>query len=121
MWNETIFINFIEDAFMKRRQTAFSREPVLILFDSCGTHVRFIELENEKHKYAKHNIHFMLVPQIRPDCCNLKMSHLIEVSNNVILQIMINILRMRFKMIVPICGQGLEILVFGFQVNSQMG
>ena len=64
MWNETILINFIEGAIMKRRQTAFSREPVLILFDSYGTHVKFVELENEKLKYAKHNIHFML---IQPD------------------------------------------------------
>jgi len=62
MWNETILINFIADAIMTRRQSAFGREPVLVLCDSYGTHVKFVELEKEKKKYAKHNIHFMLIP-----------------------------------------------------------
>jgi len=62
MWNERILINFITDAIMTRRQSAFDREPVLILFDSYGTHVKFVESEKEIQKYAKYNIHFMLIP-----------------------------------------------------------
>lgn len=58
MWNDEILMKTI-DHIVKKCQTPF-REPVLVLLDSYGTHIKFVKLKEEA--YARKNIFFKIIP-----------------------------------------------------------
>ncbi|GBG77382.1 hypothetical protein CBR_g23713 [Chara braunii] len=58
MWSTDTIISFINDTIASRKETAFGRQPVLLIIDSYGPHVKAVESERLK----KMNIHVCIVP-----------------------------------------------------------
>lgn len=58
MWNDTILTKMI-DFIVKKCQSPF-RESTLILLDSNGTHINFVERKAES--FARKNIFFLIIP-----------------------------------------------------------
>ena len=59
MWNETVLKRVVDEVIVKKCQTCF-QEPVLIILDSYGTHVKFVN--GHKEAYERRNIHFSIIP-----------------------------------------------------------
>ena len=59
MFNEFCLKRIIDECIIKKIQTVF-RESVLILLDSYGTHVKFVEANRET--YSRRNVYFAIVP-----------------------------------------------------------
>jgi hypothetical protein len=64
MWYDEIFIQHARDTLLSRRQTSFSKEPVLYIIDSYGVHIKAF---NSKI-LSTHNIFILIVP---PNLTNL--------------------------------------------------
>ena len=60
MWNCDILDRLIKKVLLKKVQTVF-KEPVLILLDSYGTHVKYVN--DFSAEYEKQNVFFKLVPK----------------------------------------------------------
>ncbi|GBG63617.1 hypothetical protein CBR_g38928 [Chara braunii] len=58
MWSTDTIISFITDAITSRKETVFSHQPVLLIIDSYGPHLKVAESERLK----KMNIHVHIVP-----------------------------------------------------------
>ena len=59
MWNEAVLKRIIDEVIIKKCQTCF-QEPVLILLDSYGTHIKFIKQHNGT--YQRRNVFFSVIP-----------------------------------------------------------
>lgn len=58
MWNEVVLTRTVEEV-MKKCQSPF-KEPVLILLDSYGTHIKFVQEKGEVFK--RKNVFFKVIP-----------------------------------------------------------
>lgn len=58
MWNAEILKEFVKSNLLSRRQTSFSREPVLLIIDSYDCHIK---LANSK-ELEKYRIYVVIVP-----------------------------------------------------------
>lgn len=60
MWSQEILKSYIDNVLLNRIQTCF-HEPVLILLDSYGAHLKYLSSEM-RAKYAKRNVYFDFIP-----------------------------------------------------------
>lgn len=58
MWSSEILDDYVKEIILKRPASSMLREPVLLLMDSYGPHVK---LANSK-KYEKHKVYIKLIP-----------------------------------------------------------
>lgn len=58
MWNDDILLQFVKDAVISRMETSFLREPILLIIDSYGVHIKLAESKN----LEKFNIFTVIVP-----------------------------------------------------------
>ncbi|KAL3698348.1 hypothetical protein R1sor_012424 [Riccia sorocarpa] len=58
MWNAEILMDYCKNNILSRRETAFSREPTLLIIDSYGEHVKLLK----ENKLAKYNVFVVIVP-----------------------------------------------------------
>ena len=61
MWNAEILDRLIRDVLLKKVSRTVFKEPVLIILDSYGTHVKYIN-ENQS-AFEKDNVFFKLIPK----------------------------------------------------------
>lgn len=61
MWNKDILKDWMTNVILKRHQTSLFKEPVLILLDSYGTHINFVQ--EHEFFYRRRNIHFKIIPK----------------------------------------------------------
>ena len=59
MFNELCLKRIIDECIIKKCQTVF-RESVLILLDSYGTHIKFVDANREM--YSRRNVFFAIIP-----------------------------------------------------------
>jgi Tc5 transposase DNA-binding domain/DDE superfamily endonuclease len=58
IWSEKIFHEYMQEVLLKRTETMFNKEPVLLILDSFGVHVKVAASK----KYEKFNIFMILIP-----------------------------------------------------------
>lgn len=59
MWNSAVIKRIVDDVIIKKCQSVFM-EPTLILLDSYGTHLKFVD-ENQD-RYERRNVFFSVIP-----------------------------------------------------------
>jgi hypothetical protein len=60
MWSDKILHDFINKNIASRPATALFREPTLLILDSYGSHLKY--LEANRHRLLQMNIHVIVVP-----------------------------------------------------------